>query len=74
MSFLSKHILDLLAIIALLLIQTSYAETENTYNKIGEPLSIELEIPEELEEDFSKFSDIIDMGEVNNINNIKTKY
>lgn len=50
---------NLVFLIALLLINTSMAS-----NKIMEPISIELDIPEYLEEDFQKYSDLIDFGDV----------
>ena len=55
-----KHnLINFLTIIVLLLIHKSHA-----LNSYGEPIQIELDIPDELQEDFRKFSDIIDMGDV----------
>ncbi len=61
MAIKTNNLINLFTIIVLLLIQTSVAQS-----KVGEPIAIELDIPEHLEEDFEKFSDIIDMGDVNN--------
>ena len=54
-----QNFINFLTIIILLLIHKSHA-----FNSFGEPIQVELEIPDDLQEDFKKFSDIIDMGDV----------
>ncbi len=54
----NKGCFNLLMILALILLPNSFS------GNVGDPIQVVLDIPDHLEEDFEKFSDLIDMGEV----------
>jgi hypothetical protein len=59
------NFVNAITLIALLLsFSTNLVICNDISSKIGEPIQIELDIPDEYEKDFENFSDLIDFEEV----------